>query len=495
MAESEKEFNPRPYMELAIEEMNKSNNEPRIDGKIPPKVGAILLFPDGTVKRAHRGELRDGDHAEFALLERKLADKKLDDCILFTTLEPCVKRNPPKIECCKRVTKARIKTVYVGISDPDPTVDGKGIKHLEKHGVKVIMFDSDLQKIIFDENAKFREQAIERKKSAEKDELQTPLEKVLPATDISQFSNEALTKFIKEAKLNFTIDSPDFHDYLANIGVLGFDAESKAYKPTGMGILLFGENPRSRFSQAAFMAHAEYDSYKIHPETFSEALVLIPEKIENWLKTVLGKYKDTSSFKRKDIPDFPIEILREAIINAIVHRDYTDNRVYSSISIDNDKVIVKSPGEPLPSITIDQLNTFNAPSINRNPIIAYVFSLMNFMEEKGLGMKSFKSLSDRYDLPLPQYSLDGPYLSLIFPRSFDAVGFISGDYNLADLNIDELKGFYWIRIKREVTSKEFAQHFGFNEKKAQRYLAKYKNAGLINLEGRGPGATYCLANK
>lgn len=72
----EKDYNPRTYMELAIEEMNKSQNEPRPDGKIPPKVGAILLFPDGTVVRAHRGELREGDHAEFTLLKRKLGHKK-----------------------------------------------------------------------------------------------------------------------------------------------------------------------------------------------------------------------------------------------------------------------------------------------------------------------------------------------------------------------------------------------------------------------------------
>jgi len=60
-----KVFKPRTYMELAIEEINKSQNEPRPDGKIPPKVGAILLFPDGKEVRAHREELREGDHAEF----------------------------------------------------------------------------------------------------------------------------------------------------------------------------------------------------------------------------------------------------------------------------------------------------------------------------------------------------------------------------------------------------------------------------------------------
>jgi len=112
----------RACMELAIQEMNMSHNEPRPDGKVPPKVGAVIFFPDGRIEKAHRGELRDGDHAEFTLIERKLFGERLDDCILFTTLEPCVERNSPKVPCCRRTTNARIKTVFVGITDPDPTV-------------------------------------------------------------------------------------------------------------------------------------------------------------------------------------------------------------------------------------------------------------------------------------------------------------------------------------------------------------------------------------
>ena len=52
-------FTDRELMQMAIGEMNKSINEPRPDGKVPPKVGAIILFPDGSIERAYRGELRD----------------------------------------------------------------------------------------------------------------------------------------------------------------------------------------------------------------------------------------------------------------------------------------------------------------------------------------------------------------------------------------------------------------------------------------------------
>ena len=60
----------RKYMAAVIDVMNKSIQEPRSD-KVSPKVGALLIKPDGTIETAFRGELRHGDHAEFTLLERK----------------------------------------------------------------------------------------------------------------------------------------------------------------------------------------------------------------------------------------------------------------------------------------------------------------------------------------------------------------------------------------------------------------------------------------
>ena len=105
-------------MQMAIDVMNKSVNEPRPDGKVPPKVGAVLLFPDGRIETAFRGELREGDHAEYTLIERKFPNENLEGSILFTTLEPCVERNSPKVPCCRRTTNARIKKVFVGIEDP-----------------------------------------------------------------------------------------------------------------------------------------------------------------------------------------------------------------------------------------------------------------------------------------------------------------------------------------------------------------------------------------
>ncbi|HBP26104.1 MAG TPA: hypothetical protein DD618_04050, partial [Acholeplasmatales bacterium] len=78
----------REAMNLAVDVMKQSYDEKRKDGKVSPKVGAVILFEDGTMESAFRGEIRIGDHAEYTLIDKKLRTKKLDEAILFATLEP-----------------------------------------------------------------------------------------------------------------------------------------------------------------------------------------------------------------------------------------------------------------------------------------------------------------------------------------------------------------------------------------------------------------------
>ena len=488
---AKKQYTDKELMQMAIDVMNKSVNEPRPDGKVPPKVGAVLLFPDGRIETAFRGELREGDHAEYTLIERKFPNENLEGSILFTTLEPCVERNSPKVPCCRRTTNARIKKVFVGIEDPDPTVDGKGIKHLEKHGVEVKMFDREFQRIIEVENSAFINQALERKNEAEEEEdLRTAIELPFANYDSSKFSDEALQKFIKESNLDFKPTDEAFLEYLADFGAMEWDKEKKHFVPTGFGVLLFGKNPRAKFKNAVLKAHVTYGNQKIEPKDFDQALVLLPDQIEEWLKKVLPLSKDTSSFKRKDIPDFPIAVLREAIVNAIVHRDYEIEGAKCEIKIDENKIIVTSPGQPLPAITLDELNTFEAPSLSRNPIITYAFSLMDYVEEKGFGMKTFKSLNKEYGLPIPKYTFKEPFLTLSFPRTSEGVKEIVGKSNINDLSSEDLKNFEIFREKRPVSKSEFVQFSGLAARTAERYLKDWLDKGLLHKIGSGPSTKY-----
>ena len=134
------------------------------------------MEPNGNVETAYREELRDGDHAEYTLLERKKHAGKLHDAVLFVTLEPCAPgaRHPPKLNCAERIVLARIKEVWVGIEDPDPTVDRRGIRFLQDNSVVVRMFDLDLQREIREANKPFLEQASERAEAEEEAAREPP---------------------------------------------------------------------------------------------------------------------------------------------------------------------------------------------------------------------------------------------------------------------------------------------------------------------------------
>ena len=99
------------FMKDAIEMEKKSVSE---KGKLSPKVGAVLVKDGVKLGEAHRGELGDGDHAEYTLFEKKLNGQDISGAILFTTLEPCTSRNKHK-PCSDWIIEKKIGKVYIGL--------------------------------------------------------------------------------------------------------------------------------------------------------------------------------------------------------------------------------------------------------------------------------------------------------------------------------------------------------------------------------------------
>lgn len=481
----------RELMETAIEVMNNSINEPRNDGKESPKVGAVLLKPDGTIETASRGELRYGDHAEFTLLERKNRSQRLDGCILFATLEPCAPgaRKHPKLGCAERIVNARISEVWVGIEDPDPDVDRKGIKYLEDNGIKVKMFPPDLQKKIKEANKAFLKQALQRANDRveKKEIILSKMESTFPAADKGMFSEDAIKLYLSKAGLDIVPFSKEFWAHFENIGLVEAVKvnEDVVYKPTGFGIILFGKRPRDTYPQSVLKAKVKYGTNESSPSDFDQPLVMIPYEVEKWLEKVLHSTANREGFVRTTSTDFPIQPLREAIINALVHRDYEQAGAKTYLEIDDDKIVVKSAGLPVEPITLDEVKRFEASTLSRNPKITYIFNQMGLMEEAELGMETFRNMQRAYNLPLPVYDYKAPYLTLTFSRSIEAVRKVSGIAALEELNGEELNGYEWIRSQASegVSKKEYAVRFNIDDKKAQRHLAKMKKLKLLGDNG------------
>ena len=487
-------LDPRKFMELAIKVMRQSVSEPRADGKASPLVGAVLWKPDGTVETACRGELRDGDHAEYALLERKNRDKKLDGAVLFATLEPCApgSRQHPKLGCAERIVLARIKEVWIGIQDPDPMVDRKGIKYLQDSAVTVHMFDRDLQEEIQKANKAFIEQALERAAAAREERPKvirlSPLEDVVVTADTKDFSAEALEQYRTIAKIREAVGSPAFTRRLVQEGLLKeLNGQST---PTGFGLLLFGTKPRTVMPQAGLLGTIHFADGSEELKDFDGPQVLAPELALEWLRSKLPNPIERSAARRTQVNEALFELVRESVVNALVHRDYAIEGAKCQLVVTEDTITLKSPGKPVEPITLERLQSFNAPMLSRNPVLHYVFAQMELAEERGLGLKSMKARAEAAGLPLPRFAWADPYLVLtLFRSAAGAVRNLSPAV-LDDLNADEKASWQFIVGRESVTSPVLMEEMGFDERKAQRVLKALVDSGLLRRVGRGPATRY-----
>ena len=98
-----------------------------------PMVGAVLVRGDQIVGRGYHARA-GGPHAEVVAIEE--AGEAAFGSTLYCTLEPCCHRGLTG-PCVERILRAGVKVVVVGVEDPDPRVDGGGIRQLREHGVAV----------------------------------------------------------------------------------------------------------------------------------------------------------------------------------------------------------------------------------------------------------------------------------------------------------------------------------------------------------------------
>ena len=479
-------------MEQAVEVMKASIRERRADDTVPPKVGAVLWMPDGTTRTASRGELREGDHAEYTLIERKNSAVDLSDCVLFATLEPCgpMSRTVPKIGCSRRITNARIKTVYYGCEDPHPKVAGEGLRYLRQMGVEVIPFDRDLQEIIERENADFFDQARRKAEQMEEGPTLAPsLYDQNPAqVSLQDLDTEALSYYRRFLFKKGTGSDDEFHRRLSHQGLLVKTTDG-IFAPTRFAHLLFGEHPRDILLQAGVMATIARGTGE-ELRDFDGPMVLGPSQVIAWLREKLPDAINRSNAQRTSINDAFYELVREGLANALVHRDYDIEGCKIQLVVTGDTVTIRSPGAPVAPITLEQLQSFTAPMVSRNPRLHAVFSTMELAEERGLGLKSMRSKATEAGLPLPKFSYTAPYLDLTLYRTTEAATQALPAEKLAQLNESERRGWEWVVTQQTVTSSEYESALGVSNRTALNHLQKLAELGLVSRRGSGRSTEY-----
>ena len=207
----------------------------------------------------------------------------------------------------------------------------------------------------------------------------------------------------------------------------------------------------------------------------------------------MGRQIDRSEPGRKYIYNYPIEVINELVKNAILHRDYDIEGAPIYLEINDDAIIIKSPGYAVPPIKLDQISNFSAPSLSRNPKIMFVFDALDLAEQRGLGFMTVRELPAKYSLPLPLVSYQEPYLVFTLPRNAEAVKKV--DDLLADLDEGEIKllNFFKLNDGQSYSKGEVVDKLGISARTTERELKHLVELKLLIRDGVGRSTTYRIA--
>jgi ATP-dependent DNA helicase RecG len=223
--------------------------------------------------------------------------------------------------------------------------------------------------------------------------------------------------------------------------------------------------------------------------------VLAPEQALQWLRDKLPNPIERSAARRRQSNTALFELVREGVVNALVHRDYAIEGAKCQLVVTPDTITVKSPGQPVEPITLEQMQSFSAPMLSRNPALHYVFARMELAEERGLGLKSMKARAVAAGLPLPRFAWKAPYLVLTLFRSAGAAVRGLGGEVAEGLTKAERAGWEWLSTKDTVTTAEYQAALSLPNRTAKNHLRTFTGLGLLRMTGAGRATRYVVVRR
>ncbi len=252
-------------------------------------------------------------------------------------------------------------------------------------------------------------------------------------------------------------------------------------KVTNGGYLFFSRYPQRLFHYATVRV-MEFSS--THREHVMDDRIIegnLREMFDKTIQTVTGKLRRgfyIEGTKRVEDYEIPLEIVREGIANAIIHRNYLSTASIR-IEIFEDRLEIINPGSFPPGV--DPGHPIHKP---RNPLIAHYFFDIGVVERYGSGIYRMTRIAEEKGVPKPEYITGTTQTKLILYRVPVFLRGVKDD--LARKILAEL------HARKIAKAKELASTLGVSEDTILRRLRELIAKGLVEKRGRGKGTYYTL---
>jgi len=279
--------------------------------------------------------------------------------------------------------------------------------------------------------------------------------------------------------------------------------------PTYTGLLFFGRNPQR------FLPRAEVKLARFQGTTtlaFIDRLIVpstgpsvnsgrrsghrhgtLPEMLdeaERFIRRNTRTAMKVVEFESVQVSEYPYDAVREALVNAMAHRDYYHSSGIQ-VNIFDDRLEVMSPGEAL--IPLSELE---GSHVTRNETLCRRFRDIGEMEQFGTGITKMKRLMREHGLGEPVFEERASFFKVTFYGPGDRILDLiprAGVTDLRELGLNE-RQIEALRLMvnegRKLSNKEYREMFGVTYVTAYRDLAALVELGLARAEGAGRGRKY-----
>ncbi len=295
---------------------------------------------------------------------------------------------------------------------------------------------------------------------------------------------------IDKGKVQEYLESRGQKDFLKERSLEEFLLSSKLagkitdFSVKNAAVLLFGKEPTDHFPQAELKLvrfngnePVNITDYQIIPD---DVINIIEKSISFILRNIKKEIILDGSLKREEIFEYPLEVIREGIVNAVVHRDYF-SKDSIQISIFDDRIEITNPGS-LPSDLEREL--FGTISIQRNQILYHFLRDLGYVEGLGTGIPRMKEYMRKKGLADPEFLITENFFRISLKNRIADRGFEEE----VVLNDRQKKALAYLAEHNMIKSGIYSELFGISiptavkdlndltEKKYLRKVGEYKGA-------------------
>jgi len=189
--------------------------------------------------------------------------------------------------------------------------------------------------------------------------------------------------------------------------------------------------------------------------------------------------------KRIERYEYPSDIIREAIVNAVIHRDYSISGACILLAVYDNRLEITSPGGLAGQVTVDNIQD---RQYNRNPIIAKRMFEMAYFDSWGQGIDRILAWADQTSAKPPTFMDAYDQFTLtLFPENSTSSSSTQYQPPLSQLERDVLD---YVNQHGRVVNREIRQTFGCTKTQAQVVLRKLRDRNLLKVYGAGRSTFY-----